>query len=384
MKKIKKIILLIETTHSYGRGLLRGISKYAQHHGPFTFYREAPFYGGVSYLKQYSNIRKLNADGIIVREPKSLQDIQRLNIPAIVSPNTLDLKIPAIVTNAETIGLYAAEHFLERGFKNFAFCGFKNMPWSVNRNASFTRILQKAGFHADEFNCTVSDISNLLLKTQNKMIVWLKSLAKPVGLMTCNDDMGRIVLEACRIGNISVPGQIAVMGVDNDELVCELTNPPLSSIALSSEKAGYEAAALLDKLMHGEKMKGQVIQHLPSHVVTRQSSDILAINDLDVSDAISFIRQHFKEPITENDVAQKVALSRRHLYKKFIETLGHSVHKEITNVRIEHICKLLTESDLSISQITKTMEFASIEHLSRYFRKDKGMSLLDFRKKFRI
>lgn len=332
---------------------------------------------------QYSNLKKLNADGIIVREPKNLKEIYNLNIPTIISPNRIDSIIPAIVTDAGKIGLAVAEHFLERGFKRFAFCGFKNMPWSVNRKLSFTGILKKAGFHVDEFNCTVSDISNPLSKTQKEMIAWLKSLAKPVGLMTCNDDMGRVVLEACRINNISVPGQIAVVGVDNDDLVCNLTNPPLSSVALSSEKTGYEAAELLDRLMHGEKMNGQVIQHVPSHVVTRQSSDILAINDPDVSEAIGFIRQHFKEPITENDVATAVTLSRRHLYKKFIETLGHSVHKEIKNIRIEHLCKLLAESDLSISQITTTMEFASIEHLSRYFRKEKGMSLQEFRKTIR-
>jgi LacI family transcriptional regulator len=384
MKETKTIILLIETTHSYGRGLLQGIAKYAKHHGPFTFYREAPFYGGSSRSKLYSRLKRLNADGIIVREPKNLKEIQDLNIPAIISPTRLDSNIPAIITDAETIGLYAAEHFLKRGFRNFAFCGFNDMPWSVNRNAGFTRIIEKSGFHVDTFNCTVSDMSTLSSKTRNRLIVWLNSLAKPVGLMTCNDDMGRVILEACKISTLSVPGQIAVVGVDNDDLICDFTDPPLSSVALDSQKAGYDAAKLLDRLMHGEKMNGQVIQHLPSNVVTRLSSDILAINDTDVSEAICFIRQHYKKPITENEVAQAVALSRRHLYKKFMETLGHSVHKEIKNVRIEHICKLLIETDLSISQITQTMEFANMEHLSRYFRKEKGMSPQEFRKKVRL
>jgi LacI family transcriptional regulator len=384
MKETKTIILLIETTHSYGRGLLQGIAKYARHHGPFTFYREAPFYGRTSHLKLYSRLKKLNADGIIIREPKNLKEIQDLNIPAIISPTRLDSNIPAIITDAETIGLYAAEHFLKRGFKYFAFCGFSDMPWSVNRNAGYTRFLQKSGFYVDTFNCTVSDISTLSLKTRNRLIVWLNSLTKPVGIMTCNDDMGRVVLETCKIGALSVPRQIAVVGVDNDDLVCDFTDPPLSSVALNSQKAGYDAARLLDKLMQGEKMNGQIIWHLPSNIVTRQSSDILAIDDMDVSEAICFIRQHYKKPITETEVAQAVALSRRHLYKKFMETLGHSVHKEIKNVRIEHICKLLVETDLSISQITQSMEFASMEHFSRYFYKEKGMSPQEFRKRVRF
>lgn len=130
-------------------------------------------------------------------------------------------------------------------------------------------------------------------------------------------------------------------------------------------------------------MHGQIIYHDPSHVSTRQSTDVIAIDDPDVSKAVSFIRQHFKEPITVEDIAGEVLLSRRHLYKKFMEKLGHSVHCEIKNVRIEHICKLLIESDLSIYQISMTLGFTGFEHISRYFYKEKGISLHNFRKKFR-
>ncbi len=386
MKKIPKVILLTETTHAYGRGLLRGIAKYSKLHGPWSFYREAPFYGHFKQFKyRLSELKKINADGIIIREPTpdQIELFLRIGLPLIVSPNQVNPKIPTILTNAEKIGEFAAEHLLERGFKNFAYCGFKEMPWARNRYAFFAREIEQRNYHVNTFFSTVRTVVNPKEKDQTKLAHWLRSLPKPVGLLACNDDMGRIILEACKASMFSVPEEIAVIGVDDDDLTCELTDPPLSSIALHAEKAGYDAAALLDRLMHGEKMNGQIILQNPSHVVTRQSTDIIAVTDQDVAHALVYIREHYKDPITVDDVANEVNLSRRHLYKKFMESLGHSVHKEIKKTRIDYICKLLTESDLSIYQITMSLGFTGIEHIARYFQKEKGISPHEYRKKFR-
>jgi LacI family transcriptional regulator len=386
MKKIPKVILLTETTHAYGRGLLRGIAKYSKLHGPWSFYREAPFYGHFKQLNYHlCELKKINADGIIIREPTSdqIDQILKIGLPLIISPNQVNPKIPTILTNAEKIGQLAAEHLLERGFKNFAYCGFEEMQWAKNRYTFFAREIEQRNYHVNTFFATVRKVVNPKEKDQAEFAHWLHSLPKPVGLLACNDDMGRIILEACNASAFSVPEQITVVGVDDDDLTCELTDPPLSSIALHSEKAGYDAAALLDRLMNGEKMNGQIILQDPSHVVTRQSSDIIAVNDQDVAHALVFIREHYKDPITVENVANEVNLSRRHLYKKFKETLGRSVHKEIKNMRIEHICKLLTESDLSIYQIAMSLESTGIEHLARYFQNEKGITPQEYRKKFR-
>jgi len=383
MKKTPKVILLIETTHAYGRRLIRGIAQYSRHHGPWSFYREAPFYGkqGRSRIRM-SELKKINADGIIVREPERIEEFLSLKIPIIVSPTLVHPKIPTILTSADQIGVLAAEHLLERGFKHFAYCGFETLAWSVHRHSSFMEHIQKAGFPADHFFCSVKHISSPSEKQRKRLSDWLISLPKPTGIMACNDDMGRSILEACKSAQIPVPEQIAVVGVDDDPLICELTDPPLSSVALHSEKAGYEAAELLDRLMQGEKMKGQIIPHAPSHVVSRQSTDTLAVEDPDVARALVFIRSHFKESLSVEDVSSEVAVSSRNLYTKFMAALGHSVHKEIQKVRIGHICTLLAETDLSIQQITMDMEFTGIEHIARYFYKEKGMTLREFRKNF--
>lgn len=383
MKRTPKVILLIETTHAYGRGLIRGIAQYSRHHGPWSFYREAPFYGrqGQSQIRM-SELKKINADGIIVREPERIEEFLSLKIPIIISPTLVHPKIPTILTNADQIGVLAAEHLLERGFKHFAYCGFEMLAWSLHRHSSFTERIQKAGFQADHFLSSVKQISSPSEKQRKRLSDWLISLPKPAGIMACNDDMGRSILEACKSAQIPVPEQIAVVGVDDDPLICELTDPPLSSVALHSEKAGYEAAQLLDRLMQGEKMKGQIIPHAPSHVVSRQSTDTLAVEDPDVARAMVFIRSHFKESISVEDVSSEVAVSSRNLYTKFMAARGHSVHKEIRKVRIGHICTLLAETDLSIQQITMDMEFTGIEHIARYFYKEKGMSLREFRKNF--
>jgi LacI family transcriptional regulator len=382
VKKVHKVILLIETTHSYGRGLLRGIARYSSHHGPWSVFRQVPHYGKhVRSERNISKWKKINADGMIIREPAKIEDFMALGIPMIISPNLMNPDIPTILTNAEKIGVLGAEHLLERGFKNFAFCGFEVLPWSLNRLSSFTQRIQKAGFQVEVFTSSVKKIYSPSEKDRERLADWLGSLPKPIGMMTCNDDMGRAILEACKSVEIHVPEQIAVVGVDDDELTCGLTDPPLSSVALRSEKAGYDAAELLDRLMRGEKMKGQIINHDPSHVVTRHSTDIFAIQDKDVIDALQYIRANTLKPVQVNDVARHACMTRQALNKKFHKTIGRSIHSEIARLRINFARKLLIETNMSVSDISYKMNFSDIKSLSRLFKKETGLSPLQFRKK---
>ena len=386
MKKIPKILLLIETTHAYGRGLLRGIATYSKLHGPWSFSREAPFYGHIKKTKfNLSDLIKIKPDGMIIREPepKQVQQLINLNVPMIISPNIINPDIPTIITNAKKVGELAAYHLIERGFKNFAFCGFEEMAWSINRHDCFVNTIEQNHCSVHSFFKPVNNMLNLKETEKADLVNWLLKLPKPVGLMTCNDDMGRAILEVCKYAEIPVPEQIAVVGVDDDELICELTDPPLSSVSLNAERVGYKAAELLERLMQGEKMQGQIIVQEPTHVITRHSSDVIAVEDQDVATALTYIRQYYNDPITVDDVAKNVNLSRRHLYKKFMETLGYSVHQEIKNMRIEHISRLLLQTDLSIYQITMSLGFTGIEHISRYFQNEKGISPQEYRKKYR-
>lgn len=159
--------------------------------------------------------------------------------------------------------------------------------------------------------------------------------------MTCNDNRGKWVIEACKIAGLNVPDEVAIVGVDNDQLICDLCAPLLSSIVLNVEKAGYEAAGLLDIMMAGERATGCDIHVRPTHVAIRQSTDVLAVDDTSVASAIRFIRKHSKAVIQVNDVVNAVALSRRVLEKRFRTILGHSIHDEIRRTRVEQIIQML-------------------------------------------
>jgi LacI family transcriptional regulator len=216
-------------------------------------------------------------------------------------------------------------------------------------------------------------------KEQRNVSEWVKILPKPVGILACNDDRGQHILEVCKRINFKVPEDVAVVGVDNDPMICEIGYPPLTSIALNVEAAGYEAAKLLDQLINGKKMKGQQIMVTASHIVQRQSSDILAVNDREVASAIRFIKENANNKILVKDIVKTTGLGRRTLEQRFRRTIHRSIYDEIRKVRVEWITKLLLETDLPISRITALFNFTDVEHISRYFKKEKGIGLRQFR-----
>ena len=382
MPDVPRVILLIETSDHYGRKLLQGIARYANVHGPWLFYREPPFYQDVrGQKKAQASFAEWGAHGIIAREPQQYEYILHMGVPTIVSPNAIQ-GFPAILTDHEMIGELAADHFLERGFSNYAFCGIHDMAWSRNRGKSFEQHVARAGFETHVYEQPKRQKMRTWGNEQPLLAEWLQTLPKPVGVMCCNDLRAQNVIDTCAIAGLRVPEQVAVMGVDNDELICSLTHPPLSSVNLNPENAGYQAAERLDCLMQGQKPACQVILNSPVGVVTRQSSDSEAIEDRDVAEALHFIRTHAMQPIQVSDVANELCMSRRHLYRKFDKALGRSIHDEIRRTRVDQLKRMLTETDLSVSQIATRMGFSNITHVSRFFRQEAEMSPQAFRKQY--
>ena len=254
------------------------------------------------------------------------------------------------------------------------------MFFSIDRSEKFRRYIDQAGYQTHFYKQPRPKNRRLWEDEQHFMVEWLKSLPKPVGLMTCNDDRSQHVIDACKIADISAPDQLAVIGVDNDDLICDLSNPPLSSIALNTVKAGYQAAAALHKLMAGDNMNDHIITVSPTHVVARQSTDILAIQDSDVAEAVRFIRLHAKEPVQVDEVVDAVALSRRSLERRFRRILGRSIHHEIRRVRVEQVIRMLLETNMSISQIALALGYPGVNNVARYFRQETGISPLAYRK----
>ena len=256
------------------------------------------------------------------------------------------------------------------------------MPWSRDRATSFAKYIKEAGYKTHFYKRPRSKALRSWENEQGRVAEWLRSLPRPIGLMACNDECGQNVIEACKQAGFRVPEEVAVIGVDNDELVCDLSDPPLSSVALNTERAGYEAAELLDKLMHGEEMNDQVIIDQATHIATRQSTDMLSIGDHDVAKAVNYIRRHARQTIRVSDVVAATTTSRRGLQQRFRKVLGRSVHDEIRRVRIQQVMQMLVETNLPVSRIARMLGYTGFEHISRYFRQEMSMSPLTYRKKF--
>jgi LacI family transcriptional regulator len=272
----------------------------------------------------------------------------------------------------------AAEHLMECGFSHFAFCGFDHFTWSQQRCASFRQTVERSGTPCYIYRQSQPGEAQSWTREYASIIDWLAGLPKPLGLMACNDDRGQQILEACKIAGYSVPEEIAVVGADNDQLECALTAPPLSSVSLNLEKAGYQTADAMDKLLQGKKTDDIIVD--PIQVVRRQSTDIVAVGDADVSTALRFIRENSDKSIQVNDVIQVLCVSRRTLYAKFHKALGRSVHDEIVRVRLARIKSLLTDTQLSISRIAKVMNFTGPDKLFRFFVRETGKTPTEFRK----
>lgn len=383
IKRIPKIFLGIEKSRGYGRGLLRGISQYARIHGPWMFLTEHDFYHGGSRTPA---LGKGSVDGIVIREgpPEEMKKILGLEIPVIVACHLNEkLGRPQIVTDDLRVGQMGAEHFLACGFRHFAFCGTGKEFWSQQRGQSFADAVAAAGYTADLYMFPKAARDQQWGREQHLLARWLLKLPRPVAIMACTDDRARDVEEACELAGLKVPEEVAILGVDNDSLVCDMASVPLSSIALEAEKAGYAAGALLDRLMKGRPVASPEILVLPSHVEERRSTDILAVDDPVVTKAVRFIQAHVNRPLAATEVAEHAGLSERSLYDRFQTALGKSVFAEITRVRIAKIAWMLENTHLSIKEISGIMGMPDDKHLSRYFQSHKGVSPLRWRKQHR-
>jgi LacI family transcriptional regulator len=368
--------------------LLTGIVKYAQHYGPWAFYWEA---GGLE--KAWPKLQTLDIDGIIFRDVDKLEEALALKIPAIVVGHS-KTEIPDmvnVITDSQAIGKIGAEHLLSRGLKHFAYCGYGNSAtsiskaesfvWSEGRQNSFQKRIERAGFAVDAW-CTLPGATDVWQQERHKLADWLQSQPKPVGVMACNDDCGQQVVEACKLAGLSIPDEVSVLGADNDELICGLSSPPMSSVAINFERAGYDAAKALNDLLRGKRPAQSKITVTATHVVVRRSTDYMAISDGNLQKALQFIRDHIRENIRVLDVARAAGLSRRALEIKFQREMEASVHDYIKRLRTDQIMRLLVETDLPIGQIAESLGFSDIQHFARYFRAGTQMSPLAYRRHF--
>lgn len=366
----KHVALLIETSNEYARGLLKGIIAYTRTHRPWSIYL-----GEHSRLDtDFTWLADWQGDGLIARvETEQMAHlVKSMQLPAVdLSASRLLPELPCVETNDLTIAEWAAEHLLSRGFKHFAYCGEPVFQWSRSRGSHFESYLKDRGFSVHSYSRNPLSSSR---EERDQMASWVSGLPKPVGIMACYDNTALKLLEACRLASVNVPEEAAVISVDNDSLLCNLSSPSLSSIQPNAVETGYQAAALLDSLMSGIPVDPVIHRIEPVEVVTRMSTDIIAVEDPYVADAIRYIREHAYEDLKVNDLLKAVPLSRRSLDHRFQSALGRTPHEEIIAVKMKLITRLLTETDWTLPVIAEQVGFKHAEYMSVAFKKQTGLS----------
>lgn len=365
-----KVALLIETSNAYARGLLGGVVAYLRENRAWSIYLAEHGRGDSPppWLAGWPG------DGIIARieTPAIAEALLRTKVPVVdVSAARLLPALPWVETDDGAFARAAADHLLERGFKQFGYCGDDRFNWSKWRAGCFARLVSEAGGSCSLYSSPPFPPADAESQVED-LADWISSLPKPVGIMACYDSRGQQVLDACRRRGIAVPDEVAVIGVDNDELLCNLSDPPLSSVIPNTHRTGYEAAALLDLLMAGKRIPALTNRIPPLGVATRQSTDVLAIEDRHVVQAVRFIRDRACDGINVADVLKAVPQSRRLLEARFKKLIGRTPHEEILRVQINRAKELLASTDLSLEAIAERTGFAHTEYLSVAFKRETG------------
>jgi LacI family transcriptional regulator len=368
MSAIRRIALLMGQDIGYTREVLRGVQAYG-HHRPGWIFRDGP-----SDPRILRPLREWKPHGIIAHlfDKKLANALVKLGVPLVNTTNTLkELDLPLVEVDHAKVGQLAAAYFLDRGFRHFGYFGSSWTGFSKDREAAFREHVEQRGFVVR--SCYAEYLPRPPLAESWKGVdvrirAWLKALPKPVAILSSNDVPARELAEMCRQLELHVPEQVALLGVDNDELECHLCNPILSSIALPGQRIGYEAAKMLHRLMDGRPMKRRSCFLPPLRVVTRQSTDTLAIQDDDLAASLAFIRTHAHEEIGVESILEHVPLSRRALERKFRDQLGRTVLEEIRRVRLEFVKALLSETDLPMPAIAARSGFSGARRLAVVFR----------------
>jgi LacI family transcriptional regulator len=386
--KFKKVMIMISRADPFGDNFTRGIIEYSKLYGNWNLTTQLPLY----LEKQTSQnktivLKEAGFDGAIAYIPsqEKAKKVSFRGLPAIVAHATEESKlynIPYIVCNNDAIGKMASVFFNERGFRNMAFYGFKVFEWSMQREQSFVQANTKLSVTTEIYLTSSDDFTKNTPKEKQILSTWLKNLPKPIAILAANDDLGIRLVQLCQENNIKVPSEIAVLGIDNDEIECNLTTPSLSSISYNSKGAGFQAAQILDDLMDGGKVHQQIILISPIEVINRQSTNIFAVGDKDVLKALDYVKNNSRSIIQVEDIATAIGMSRRNLARKFKKHIGISIHNAIKQARTEDIRHMLVDTDLPVTQIAKSLGFTDASHISRYFKLQTGTSPVEYRKKY--
>ena len=330
-------------------------------------------------------IQTWKGDGVLCRleNDETASAVESLDLPTVDLRGVYRLPGSAVFdTDPTSVAKMAAEHLWERGYRNFAFCGFRRIGFSEQRSEAFASFLAERdinpAIHVSSSrggkmraNAPAEEIYGEV--HMQRLVPWLKSLPKPVGVLACNDVRGRQVINACELAGLKVPDDVAIVGVDNDEVLCELSNPPLSSVVPDTYRLGFQGAEMLDGLMNGRAQPPEATVLIPPiNVHTRLSTDFLAIDDPELVAALRYIRNSACTGINVDDVVRHCKISRSTLERRFIKYLGIGPKEQLMRVRFERVKSLLRETDHDLLQIAQLTGFRTKAHLITAFQNYAG------------
>jgi len=381
---MKRVLILIDYSSEFSRRLLKGLIQYSKDHGPWMFYRLPTYYktlhgkeGIVEWAQEWK------ADAIIARwDHEGTNLLSTLNIPVLLQ-NYKERSSYFSNLTGDYIGTgeMAAKFFIKRRYRNFAFYGNKGVVWSRERAEGFRREVEKSGgnyYYFESENLSGEEWGTSYIELDE----WLLSLPKPVGLFACDDSFALRVSQICTINNIRIPEEISLLGVDNDELICHLSDPPISSIVTDVEKGGYEAGRLIDRMISGEIKEPFNIIIQPTRFELRKSTEKYDIENEYISQVVNFIEDNFTTDIDIEGLTGLVPLSRRNLEVKFKEEMGTSIYQFILSCRIDYFANLLLTTDRTLFDLALESGFNDCKNISRIFKRIKGCTPVEYRRKY--
>ena len=380
-----RLLFITDFTEQFAYRFLRGILNYSQSTEQWVVCKMPPAYkqqlgleGVVAWAKEW------RADVVIAQfDPDDDVTLFRKNgIVALAQDYiTKFTDIPNITGDYRRTGEMAAEYFLAKGFTNFGYFGYNGVCWSDERYIAFRdRVLNSTG-PENFYLYDRQNIDNMWYYDQSVLTDWLQTLPKPIAIMACDDNQGNILLQACELCGLNVPYDVAVIGVDNDEILCNMSNPPMSTINVDIERGGADAAAMVDRMVKDHSYRGDDIVLKPLSVIERLSSSVFATNDREILMALRFIHANIDSRIQVTDVLKNVPLSRRLLEQRFKQMTGFTIYNYISFQRINRFAQLLISSNDSISDIAARMDEFDTKSISRRFKEIKGCTPTEYRKK---
>jgi LacI family transcriptional regulator len=385
MAPIPQIAVLSDTSRSYGRDIVAGVRRYVTEHAPWSLFLEPR-----DLLSNFPPwLEKWSGDGILARSGSAemLRRLKATGLPVVeLRTTSLQHPFPFVGMDNRRMGEEVAEHFRSRGFQRFAADLNPCENYFVERIRRFEDVVVAQGFECRIFEAFQPGRRMTWERHQRALADWLVSLEKPVGIFACSDQLGFWLLDAARRAGILVPEQVAVVAAEDDRTLCETAWPPLSSVQFRGEAVGYAAAELLDRWMRsGRRAPPRMKVLLPAgEIVVRQSSDIVAVEDPRLAQALHFIRAHATEDISVADVARATSLSRSALERRMKALIGHSPGEEINRIRFGHVEHLLAQTDLTIEVIAERTGFAHPQYMAEAFRKRTGQTPGQFRARRKI